>query len=425
MIFTTQSKRSNNLAAATKALKRRCVNVYFDRETIRNRLHAQLKSNGHIIGVAAGAGISAKYAVKGGADFILALNSGRFRQMGLSSLGGLLPFGNCNELVMEFGSKEIVPLVREVPVMFGLCATDPTIQLEAYIQEIQNKGFSGINNYPTVGLIGGQFGEALEEAGISFESEVEAIRIASGMGMFTIAFVFNREQAHLMAAAGADVICAHLGFTKGGVLGAAKVLSLKAAADLATQIFQVSDKINPNVIKMIYGGPVNTPADVKYMYDNTGAVGYLGGSSFERIPSEAAITKTAIDFKEVGVTEQDKLLHKMLEGVTKHYDYVQFVKEYVEANYMHDISFAELAQVAHLSRTHLSYLFKQEVGCTFPEYLTRFRINKAIELMKQRHLDLSELSGLVGYNDYAHFSKMFKKTTGLSPREYQRQYKNT
>ncbi|OBY80936.1 AraC family transcriptional regulator [Paenibacillus sp. KS1] len=406
-------------------MKRRCVNVYFDRETIWNRLHAQLKSNGHIIGVAAGAGISTKYAVKGGADFILALNSGRFRQMGLSSLGGLLPFGNCNELVMEFGSKEIVPLVREVPVMFGLCATDPTIQLEAYIQEIQNKGFSGINNYPTVGLIGGQFGEALEEAGISFESEVEAIRIASGMGMFTIAFVFNREQAHLMAAAGADVICAHLGFTKGGVLGAAKVLSLKAAADLAAQIFQVSDKINPNVIKMIYGGPVNTPADVKYMYDNTSAVGYLGGSSFERIPSEAAITKTAIDFKEVGVTEQDKLLHKMLEGVTKHYDYVQFVKEYVEANYMHDISFAELAQVAHLSRTHLSYLFKQEVGCTFPEYLTRFRINKSIELMKQRHLDLSELSGLVGYNDYAHFSKMFKKTTGLSPREYQRQYKNT
>lgn len=399
--------------------------MYFDRETIRNRLHAQLKSNGHIIGVAAGAGISAKYAVKGGADFILALNSGRFRQMGLSSLGGLLPFGNCNELVMEFGSKEIVPLVREVPVMFGLCATDPTIQLEAYIQEIQNKGFSGINNYPTVGLIGGQFGEALEEAGISFESEVEAIRIASGMGMFTIAFVFNREQAHRMAAAGADVICAHLGFTKGGVLGAAKVLSLKAAADLAAQIFQVSDKINPNVIKMIYGGPVNTPADVKYMYDNTSAVGYLGGSSFERIPSEAAITKTAIDFKEVGVTEQDKLLHKMLEGVTKHYDYVQFVKEYVEANYMHDISFAELAQVAHLSRTHLSYLFKQEVGCTFPEYLTGFRINKSIELMKQRHLDLSELSGLVGYNDYAHFSKMFKKTTGLSPREYQRQYKNT
>lgn len=154
--------------------------MYFDRETIRNRLHAQLKSNGHIIGVAAGAGISAKYAVKGGADFILALNSGRFRQMGLSSLGGLLPFGNCNELVMDFGSKEIVPLVREVPVMFGLCATDPTIQLEAYIQKIRNKGFSGINNYPTVGLIGGQFSEALEEAGISFESEVEAIRIASG-----------------------------------------------------------------------------------------------------------------------------------------------------------------------------------------------------------------------------------------------------
>ncbi|MCY7483092.1 MULTISPECIES: phosphoenolpyruvate hydrolase family protein [Paenibacillus] len=399
--------------------------MYFDRETIRNRLHAQLTSNGHIIGVAAGAGISARYAVKGGADFILALNSGRFRQMGLSSLGGLLPFGNCNEMVMEFGSKEIVPLVREVPVLFGLCATDPTIQLEAYIQEIRDKGFSGINNYPTVGLIGGVYGEALQEEGIGFDAEVEAIRIASSMGMFTIAFVFNREQACQMADAGADVICAHLGFTKGGILGAAKVLSLKAAAELASDIFQACQDSNPHVFKMIYGGPVNTPTDVKYMYDNTGAVGYLGGSSFERIPSEAAITKTAIDFKEVGLTEQDKLLHKMLEGVTKHYDYVQFVKEYVETNYRNDISFAELAQVAHISRTHLSHLFKKEVGCTFPEYLTRFRINKAIELMKESELELSELSSLVGYNDYAHFSKTFKKKTGKSPREYQRQYKNT
>jgi predicted TIM-barrel enzyme/AraC-like DNA-binding protein len=399
--------------------------VYFDRETIRTKLQAQIQANGHIIGVAAGAGITAKYAVKGGADFILALNSGRFRQMGLSSLGGLLPFSNSNALVMEFGTREIIPIVRDVPVIFGLCATDPTIELEQFIESIREQGFSGINNYPTVGLIGGLFGEALKEEGTCFDTEIEAIRIAHAKGLFTIAFVFEADQAQRMAAAGADIVCAHLGFTKGGVLGAKKVLSLKAAAEMARDIFNACDEVNSGVMKMVYGGPVNTPSDVEYMYDNTGAIGYLGGSSFERIPSEAAITQAASEFKEAGLSEQDKLLRHMLEGVAEHYDYVQFVKEYVTANYMNEISFAELALVAHISRTHLSYLFKKEVGCTFPEYLTRFRINKAKEFMKQGHIDLSKVSALAGYNDYAHFSKTFKKLTGLSPREYRHQYKNT
>lgn len=399
--------------------------MYVEREKIRNKLKAQLETDGHIIGVASGAGITAKYAAKGGADLILVLNSGRFRQMGLSSLGGLLPFANSNELVMDFGSREIIPAVKDIPVIFGLCATDPTINLETYIQFIRDKGFSGINNYPTVGMIGGKFGEALKENGISFETEVEAVRIANEIGLFSIGFVFNREQAQQMAAAGADIVCAHLGFTKGGILGAKKVLSLKAAAEMADDIFRACDEVKTGVMKMIYGGPVNTPADVKYMYDNTETIGYLGGSSFERIPSEIAITKTAIDFKEIGHSEQDKLLTKMLEGVTKHYDYVQFVKEYVAANYMNEISFAELALVAHISRTYLSHLFKKEVGYTFPEYLSRFRINKAMDLMKQEHTELSEVSSLVGFNDYAHFSKTFKKYTGLSPREYRRQYKNT
>lgn len=397
------------------------------REQIMDKLYAQMKAGAHIIGAAAGAGITAKYAVKGGADFILALNSGRFRQMGLSSFGGLLPFSNSNALVMEFGSREILPIVRDVPVIFGLCATDPTIQLETYIDSIQKHGFSGINNYPSVGLMDGQFGEALQEQGISFDQEIEAIAIASGKGMFTIAFVFDEVQAKRMASAGADVICAHLGFTKGGIMGAKKVLSLKAAAQLAGDIFHASDRVNPDAVKMIYGGPVVTPSDVSYMYSNTGAHGYLGGSSFERIPSEEAITQTALLFKEAGMTEQDKLVNRMLQGISKHYDYVQFVKEYVAANYMESVSFSELAMVAHLSRTHLSHLFKKEVGCTFPEYLAKFRINKAKEMMQQKHIRLSEVSTLCGFNDYSHFSKTFKALTGMSPRQYKTQhsYKNT
>lgn len=247
------------------------------------------------------------------------------------------------------------------------------------------QGFPGINNYPTVGLMGGLFGEALKEEGTCFDTEIEAIRIAHRKGLFTIGFVFEEEQARRMAAAGADMVCAHLGFTKGGVLGAKKVLSLKAAAEMAREIFHACDEGNPDVMKMVYGGPVHTPSDVEYMYDNTGAAGYVGGSSFERIPSEAAITQAASEFKEAGLTEQDKLLRHML-------------------NYMNEISFAELTLVAHISRTHLSYLFKKEVGCTFPEYVTRFRINKAMEFMKQDQLELSEVSVLAGYKDYAHFS---------------------
>lgn len=399
--------------------------VISEREKIIEKLKTQINRNGSIIGVATGAGISAKCAAEGGADLILALNSGRFRQMGLSSLAGLLPYANCNELVMQFASREIIPIVKDVPVIFGLCATDPTIHLEEYIDLIRDNGFAGINNYPTIGMIDGLFGEALEEENISFETEVEAVRIANEKNFFSIAFVFNKEQAVKMAEAGADVICAHLGFTKGGVLGAKEVLSLEAGVQLATEIFEACDEIRDSVIKMIYGGPVNTPSDVKYMYDNTGASGYLGGSSFERIPSEAAIKRVTREFKTTGQIGQDGLLNKELEGATKNYDYVGFVKKYVAMNYTNDLSFADLAAAVHISRTHLSSLFRKEVGCTFPEYLAKYRVNKAIDIIKRENIQLSDIANMVGYKDYAHFSKTFKRQTGRSPREFKQQYKNT
>lgn len=392
--------------------------MVFERELILDRLNAQITKKKYIIGVATGAGISAKYAAKGGADLILALNSGRFRQMGLGSIAGLLPFANCNQLVMEFGSREIIPAVKEIPVFFGLCATDPTIDLDKYIEEIHAKGFSGINNYPSVGMIDGLFREAIEEEGLSYDREVEAIRIANRKNIFTIAFVFDEVQAKKMIDAGADVICAHLGVTKGGVLGAKKSLSLEAATKVARSIFHVCDEMQSKVIKMIYGGPINSPLDVKYIYDNTDAMGYLGGSSFERIPSEIAITQITHEFKVTGQFENDDLLHKMLVGKIQYYDYIAFVKEYVSQHYMNKISFADLAIEAHISRNYLSVLFKKEVGCTFPEYLTRYRINKSIEIIKNKKISLSEIASLVGYNDYAHFSKAFKKETGSSPSEY-------
>lgn len=390
----------------------------FTREKIIADLNTQYKINGNIIGVSLGAGIIAKYAAKGGADLILALNSGKFRQMGVSSLGGLLPYFNANDLVMDFALKEILPAIKNVPVIFGLCATDPTISIDLYIDKIRKSGFSGIVNYPSVGMIDGVFGEALAVEGMSYDKEVEAIKVASSKKFFTIAFAFNKEQAQKMIDAGADVICAHLGFTKGGILGAKKMLSLEAAVEFANEVFEECDKSGKEIIKTIYGGPVSSSGDLKYMYDNTSTMGYFGGSAFERIPSEEFITQKTEEFKFTSRLENSELLNKMLAGVSKHYDYVEFVKEYISVHYMEDISFTELSKVAHISRTHLSRLFNSEVGCTFSEYLSRFRINKAIEILKNEKIQLKEVAYLVGYKDYPHFSKVFKKLVGESPQSY-------
>ncbi|MEK5032241.1 phosphoenolpyruvate hydrolase family protein [Paenibacillus sp. FSL R7-0302] len=390
-----------------------------NRTAILERLQSELHEGNHIIGVSTGTGITAKVAADSGADFILMLNSGKFRQMGRSSLAGFLPFCNSNEMVMDFASKEIVPLVRDTPVLFGLNANDPTREMSLYIEEIKNRGFAGVNNYPTVGLIDGAFREALEEDGISYDREVEAIGLAHQQELFTVAFVFDEAQGVQMAEAGADVICVHLGLTVGGLLGARKVVSLEAAKAKALRILAACGEVKPEVIKMIYGGPVKTPVDVQYMYSsNTQIMGYIGGSAFERIPSEKSITAITRDFKRLGKLDEDDLMVKMLSGITRHYDYVEFVKEYVAQNYSEEVVFADLAKVAHVSRSYLSSLFKKEVGCSFQNYLVGFRMQKAAILLQAPHLQLSEVSAMVGYPDYAQFSRMFKKLMGCSPKQY-------
>ncbi len=385
---------------------------------IKQNLIEKINKKAHLIGLATGTGVSTKHAVKGGVDLILALNSGKFRQMGVSSLAGFLPVANSNDLVMDFGSKEIIPMAGDVPVMFGLCATDPLIDLAKYMNQIKYNGFAGVNNYPSVGMIDGQFREALKEQSITYDSEVEAIRIASELNLFTIAFVFNEEQAIQMTEAGADIICAHLGFTKGGLLGAKKVLTLFESAKIAQKIFNASDVISDSdTIKMIYGGAVYTPSDLKYMYDNTSAMGYIGGSSLERIPLEESMPDLIKQFKMTGEFADEHLI-KLLDKVKEDYDYVGFVKEYIEKNYMHPISLAELAQVSHISRPYLSKQFKEEVGCTFQEYLIKYRMNKAKKMIGKNCFRLAEVADMVGYKDYAHFSKAFKKYVGTAPSKY-------
>lgn len=386
------------------------------REVFLEKLRREIEAENHLIAVASGTGLTAKYAIQGGADFLLALNSGIFRGMGRGSLGGLLPYANSNDMVYEFGIRELIPLVGDFPVVFGLNATDPTRDMAAYLDEIRQSGFIGINNYPTIGLIDGKFREALEENGSAFEHEVEVFRMAHERGMVTVAFVFDENQAGAMLDAGTDILCVHLGLTQGGMLGAAKALSLVASKDRIEAIYALCDRQRPEVIKMLYGGPVKTPVDVQYMYQNTSAHGYIGGSAFDRIPTEKSLMNITKAFKTTDDIDESDLMSKMLNGITKYYDYTGFIKEYVKENYMNEISFLDLAKVCHVSRSHLSALFKKEVGCSFPEYLVNFRIHKAAKLLKEENLRVSEVSELVGYQDVAHFSKIFKKYMGVSPK---------
>ena len=386
------------------------------REVFLEKLRREIEAENHLIAVASGTGLTAKYAIQGGADFLLALNSGIFRGMGRGSLGGLLPYANSNDMVYEFGIRELIPLVGDFPVVFGLNATDPTRDMAAYLDEIRQSGFIGINNYPTIGLIDGKFREALEENGSAFEHEVEVFRMAHERGMVTVAFVFDENQAGAMLDAGTDILCVHLGLTQGGMLGAAKALSLVASKDRIEAIYALCDQQRPEVIKMLYGGPVKTPVDVQYMYQNTSAHGYIGGSAFDRIPTEKSLMNITKAFKTTDDIDESDLMSKMLNGITKYYDYTGFIKEYVKENYMNEISFLDLAKVCHISRSHLSALFKKEVGCSFPEYLVNFRIHKAAKLLKEENLRVSEVAELVGYQDVAHFSKIFKKYMGVSPK---------
>lgn len=394
-----------------------------DRESILKKIREEIKKGNHIIGVSTGSGMTAKYCQDAGADFLLILNSGRFRQMGRGSWAGFLPFCNSNDMVMEFATKEIMPLVKDIPIIFGVNATDPTKDIDMLIEKIIQSGFSGVNNYPSIGLIDGKIREALEEAGCTYSLEVDLIKKSHDKGLFTIAFIFDEVQAEQMIEAGADIICLHLGLTESCLLGAKKVFSLKSGKMKMEKIFNRCNKLNSDIIKLIYGGPVKTPTDIHYMYNNNDLIGYIGGAAFERIPLEKSITKTIKSFKTPHNVDEEDLTVKMLDGVTKHYDYVKFVKEYVAKNYMNDISFLDLANIAHVSRSYLSTLFKEEVGCSFQQYLINFRINKAVEILNEKDIPLSVVASLVGYNDYAHFSKMFKKYKGYPPIRHK--HKNT
>jgi predicted TIM-barrel enzyme len=273
----------------------------FSRDEVLRRLHNQIEQGRPIVGAGAGTGISAKFAEEGGADLIIIYNSGRFRMAGHGSLAGLLAFGDANAIVKEMGEREILPVVRNVPVVAGVMGTDPLRRMEHLLSELDSLGFSGINNFPTVGLIDGRFRMELERTAMGFGKEVEMIRAANSQGFFTTVYVFNPDEAVEMANVGADVIIAHVGLTVGGSIGLASddALSLEKTPALVQKIGEAAKRRKSDVILLCHGGPIATPEDAAYVLQRCDAVGFVGASSMERLPVETAITATTRAFKSI------------------------------------------------------------------------------------------------------------------------------
>ena len=274
------------------------------RAAILSRLRDQVDRGIPIIGAGAGTGISAKCAQAGGADLIVIYNSGRFRMAGHGSLSGLMPYGDANQIVVEM-AREVLPVARSVPVLAGVCGTDPFRLMHSFLQEIKAIGFSGVQNFPTVGLIDGLFRQNLEETGMSFSKEVEMIGIARDLDLLTTPYVFTAEEAVAMADAGADVLVAHMGLTTKGLIGARTARSLDDAISAIQAIHHAATRVREEILVICHGGPVSEPSDVRYVLGRApGIVGFFGASSVERLPTERAITGQVREFKNLALEQQ-------------------------------------------------------------------------------------------------------------------------
>jgi predicted TIM-barrel enzyme len=278
----------------------------FEREEILLRLRKLIKKGRPILDATAGIGISAKFLEAGGADLITTGIIPRLRMAGLGSLG-LLSIADANALTIELGKREIIPIVKNTPVTMGVLAVDATRNMEYFLDEVINAGFSGVVNGPTIAFIDGNYGKILEEAGATYEKEVEMIGIAHRKGLFTKGLCPTPTEALKMVDAGCDLIVAHAGKTAGGSTGSKSATPLDEMVDLTQKIIDVVKGKKPDVLVICHGGDAVTPDDVQYLLNKTrGLEGYLGGSSIERIPVETAITETARNFKNLHIPEENK-----------------------------------------------------------------------------------------------------------------------
>ena len=271
----------------------------FTKDEVRARLQKSIDAGVPIVGGGAGTGISAKFEEVGGVDLIVIYNSGRFRMAGRGSLAGCMPYGDANAIVMEM-ANEVLPVVKNTPVLAGVCGTDPFRVMEIFLRQVKEAGFSGVQNFPTVGLCDGQFRQNLEETGMGYGLEVDMIRKANEAGLFTTPYVFNVDEAKAMAEAGADVIVAHLGLTTKGAIGASTAYTIENAPAKVQELCDAAKKVNPKVICLCHGGPISMPEDAEYVLQHTeGVHGFYGASSMERLPTEIAITDQMRKFKAI------------------------------------------------------------------------------------------------------------------------------
>jgi predicted TIM-barrel enzyme len=274
---------------------------FFTRDNCLKRLRGQIAAGKAIIGGGAGTGISAKCAEAGGIDLIIIYNSGRFRMAGRGSMAGMMPYGDANAIVMDM-AREVLPVVKNTPVLAGVCGTDPFRVMKLFLREIQAAGFSGVQNFPTVGLIDGLFRRNLEETDMGYGLEVDMIRAASEMGLLTCPYVFNEDEAQAMAKAGADVLIPHMGLTTKGTIGAGTAMTLEQAAVKVQAIADAAKKVRPDILVLCHGGPISEAEDAQYVIQNTkGIVGFFGASSIERLPTEVAITACVKRFKDLRI----------------------------------------------------------------------------------------------------------------------------
>jgi predicted TIM-barrel enzyme len=271
------------------------------RDEYMARLRQVVESGRPLIGAGAGTGISAKCAEAGGADLIIIYNSGRYRMAGRGSLAGLLAYGDANAIVEEM-SREVLPVVKSVPVLAGINGTDPFRSMPRFLAEIRDMGFAGVQNFPTVGLIDGTFRANLEETGMGYDLEVEMIAHASKLGLLTCPYVFDEEQSRQMATAGADVIVAHAGLTTKGSIGARTARTIEETVPFIQSIRDAAASVKANILVLCHGGPLAEPEDVAYVLARTsGIAGFFGASSIERLPTERAITEQVQKFKSLSV----------------------------------------------------------------------------------------------------------------------------
>lgn len=273
----------------------------FTRSQVRQRLRDSLAAGRPIIGAGAGTGISAKFAERGGADLILIYNSGRYRMSGHGSNAGLMPIGDANAIVMEMGEREVLPVVEDTPVIAGVNGTDPTRVMSRFLGQVEEMGFSGVINFPSVGYIDGRWRRSLEATGFGYDKEAEMIRLAAARGLFTLAYVYETHETPAMAAAGADVIVAHMGLTTGGSIGAdaSFTKTLEECAEQAAATREAAHAVNPEALVVLHGGPLETPEQAERVMRESGCYGFIGATTMERLPVEVAISGTVRSFKDI------------------------------------------------------------------------------------------------------------------------------